>query len=67
MAWAGIPQPDGRHGVRHVSIEYADCSHCEMTEVDFSADYENIDPKYGTLEEWDRLVAGVHARGMKLV
>jgi oligo-1,6-glucosidase len=38
-----------------------------MSEVDSSADYENIDPKYGTLEDWDRLVAEVHARGMKLV
>jgi glycosidase len=31
------------------------------------ADYENIDPAYGTLEDWDRLVAGAHARGMKLM
>ena len=32
-----------------------------------SSDYRNIDPKYGTLEDWDRLLKGVHDRGMKLV
>ncbi|KAJ7853469.1 glycoside hydrolase family 13 protein [Mycena leptocephala] len=31
------------------------------------SDYRNIDPRYGTLEDWDRLLAGVHARGMKLM
>ncbi|KAJ7626207.1 glycoside hydrolase family 13 protein [Roridomyces roridus] len=31
------------------------------------SDYRDIDPRYGTLEDWDRLVAGVHARGMKLM
>ncbi|KAJ8588351.1 glycoside hydrolase, partial [Rhizopogon salebrosus TDB-379] len=30
------------------------------------SDYEDIDPRYGTLEDWDRLLEGVHARGMKL-
>lgn len=32
-----------------------------------SADYEAIDPRYGTLEDWDRLMDGIHARGMKLM
>lgn len=32
-----------------------------------SSDYCQIDPRYGTLEDWDRLLAGVHERGMKLV
>ncbi|EIN06497.1 glycoside hydrolase family 13 protein [Punctularia strigosozonata HHB-11173 SS5] len=31
------------------------------------SDYKNIDPRYGTLQDWDRLVEGVHARDMKLV
>jgi hypothetical protein len=32
-----------------------------------SSDYEDIDPRYGTLEDWDLLLDGVHARGMKLM
>lgn len=32
-----------------------------------SADYRDIDPRYGTLEDWDNLLKGVHERGMKLV
>ncbi|KAF8164265.1 glycoside hydrolase family 13 protein [Mycena galopus ATCC 62051] len=31
------------------------------------SDYRDIDPRYGTLEDWDRLIAEVHARGMKLM
>ncbi|KAJ6548649.1 glycoside hydrolase family 13 protein [Mycena capillaripes] len=31
------------------------------------SDYRNIDPRYGTLDDWDKLLAGVHARGMKLM
>ncbi|MFG1461828.1 alpha-amylase family glycosyl hydrolase [Xanthobacter sp. DSM 24535] len=31
------------------------------------ADYVGIDPLFGTLEDFDRLVEGVHARGMKLL
>ncbi|WP_202567385.1 alpha-glucosidase [Agreia sp. COWG] len=31
------------------------------------SDYENIDPLFGTLEEFDALLAEVHNRGMKLV
>ncbi|KAJ7150134.1 glycoside hydrolase family 13 protein [Mycena crocata] len=31
------------------------------------SDYRNIDPRYGTLEDWDTLLAGVHGRGMKLM
>ncbi|KAG2367105.1 glycoside hydrolase family 13 protein [Suillus spraguei] len=31
------------------------------------SDYEDIDSRYGTLEDWDRLLQGVHARGMKLM
>ncbi|EPQ51633.1 glycoside hydrolase family 13 protein [Gloeophyllum trabeum ATCC 11539] len=31
------------------------------------ADYQAIDPRYGTLEDWDRLIAAVHERGMKLM
>jgi alpha-glucosidase len=31
------------------------------------ADYCGIDPMFGTLEDFDRLLAEVHARGMKLI
>jgi oligo-1,6-glucosidase len=31
------------------------------------SDYCDIDPTFGTLEEFDALLSGVHARGMKLV
>ncbi|KAH7884182.1 glycoside hydrolase family 13 protein [Phlebopus sp. FC_14] len=31
------------------------------------SDYRDIDPRYGTLEDWDRLLKGVHERGMKLM
>ncbi|BEI90865.1 uncharacterized protein CcaverHIS019_0309350 [Cutaneotrichosporon cavernicola] len=31
------------------------------------SDYQAIDPRYGTLEDWDALRDAVHARGMKLV
>ncbi|KAF8990723.1 glycoside hydrolase family 13 protein [Cyathus striatus] len=31
------------------------------------SDYRDIDPRYGTLEDWDNLLKGVHERGMKLV
>src|ERR687886_672125 len=31
------------------------------------SDYQDIDPLFGTLEQFDRLLAGVHERGMKLV
>jgi oligo-1,6-glucosidase len=31
------------------------------------SDYQGIDPTFGTLEDFDRLLAAVHARGMKLV
>jgi len=31
------------------------------------SDYQGIDPVFGTLEDFDALLAGVHARGMKLV
>jgi len=31
------------------------------------ADYLGVDPKYGSLTDFERLVAGAHARGMKVV
>ncbi|KAH7906284.1 glycoside hydrolase family 13 protein [Hygrophoropsis aurantiaca] len=31
------------------------------------SDYRDIDPRYGTLEDWDRLLKGVHDHGMKLM
>ncbi|KAF9449623.1 glycoside hydrolase family 13 protein [Macrolepiota fuliginosa MF-IS2] len=31
------------------------------------ADYQNIDERYGTLDDWDNLLKGCHERGMKLV
>lgn len=32
-----------------------------------SSDYRDIDPKYGTLDDWDHLLQGIHQRGMKLM
>jgi len=32
-----------------------------------SSDYRDIDPKYGTLDDWDNLLQGIHKRGMKLM
>ncbi|GGC87073.1 glucohydrolase [Tersicoccus solisilvae] len=31
------------------------------------ADYQDIDPRFGTLEEFDALLAAAHERGMKLI
>ena len=31
------------------------------------ADYYDIDPMFGTLSDFDRLLEGVHERGMRLV
>ncbi|KAH8822854.1 alpha amylase [Flagelloscypha sp. PMI_526] len=31
------------------------------------SDYRNVDPQYGSLEDWDELVKEVHKRGMKLI
>jgi len=31
------------------------------------SDYRDIDPRYGTLADWDSLLKGVHERGMKLM
>src|SRR3954447_22177697 len=31
------------------------------------SDYEDIDPLFGTLEQFDALLAGVHERGMRLI
>ncbi|WP_182849771.1 alpha-amylase family glycosyl hydrolase [Pelagerythrobacter aerophilus] len=32
----------------------------------FASDFEGIDPEYGTMEDYHRLVAEVHKRGMKI-
>lgn len=40
---------------------------CSAHIISLRSDYRNIDPRYGTLEDWDTLLAGVHARGMKLM
>ena len=31
------------------------------------SDYQDIEPVFGTLADFDELLAGVHARGMKLI
>ena len=38
-----------------------------LTSSTRSADYRDIDPRYGTLEDWDQLLHDVHKRGMKLM
>ena len=40
---------------------------CLTQIVPTSSDYHSIDPCYGTLEDWDKLLAGVHERGMRLL
>lgn len=32
----------------------------------FSEDFEKIDPEYGTMKDWIRLVKEIHRRGMKI-
>ncbi len=31
------------------------------------ADYRSIDPQFGTMEDFDELIAGIHSRGMKFM
>ena len=31
------------------------------------SNYQNIDPRYGTLDDWDALRDALHQKGMKLV
>ncbi|KAJ3295732.1 hypothetical protein HK104_002371 [Borealophlyctis nickersoniae] len=31
------------------------------------SDYKAINPEFGTMEDWDNLLAGIHKRGMKLI
>ncbi|KAL5504797.1 hypothetical protein ACEPAH_7460 [Sanghuangporus vaninii] len=31
------------------------------------SDYRDIDQRYGTLDDWDRLIRGIHDRGLKLM
>ena len=31
------------------------------------SDYKDIDPRYGTLDDWDNLVKGIHDRGLKIM
>lgn len=46
----------------------SDCGECTHENViAFSSDYFDIDPRYGTLHDWDNLLHGVHERGMKLM
>lgn len=39
----------------------------ELAHRGTSSDYRDIDKRYGTLDDWDKLVKGLHDRGMKLV
>lgn len=38
-----------------------------LTDNSDISDYQKIDPRYGTLEDWDNLRDACHERGMKLV
>ncbi len=31
------------------------------------SDYRNVDPRYGTLKDWEQILDAVHEKGMKLV
>ena len=49
----------------HTVIQYSDVNVPLISE--HSSNYREIDPRYGTLEDWDNLLRGVHDRGMKLM
>ncbi|WRN76827.1 alpha-amylase family glycosyl hydrolase [Staphylococcus aureus] len=42
-------------------------NHLMMTMVMIFSDYQEIMDEFGTMEDFDRLLKGVHDRGMKLV
>lgn len=59
-----LPQSVGGYGIRYVRPNHATV---EIVLIGRSADYVDIDSRYGTLEDWDRLLKGCHDRGMKLM
>lgn len=46
------------------------CPHYDSPQIDLGydiADYESVYPPYGTLKDMDDLIAGCHARGLKII
>ena len=45
--------------------------HCSLRgqsiTIALRSDYKDIDPRYGTLDDWDNLVKGIHDRGLKIM
>lgn len=42
--------------------------HCSTVHQGYDiSNYQNVNSKYGTLEDCDRLIKETHARGMKIV
>ena len=45
--------------------------HCSLRDQSMiivsRSDYKDIDARYGTLDDWDNLVRGIHDRGLKIM
>lgn len=65
MAEPNLQEPPCRYGLRYVSLLLP--VSVNVPNALPSADYRVIDPRYGTLEDWDNLLNGVHERKMKLM
>lgn len=65
MAEPNLQEPPCRYGLRYVSLLLP--ISVNVPNALPSADYRVIDPRYGTLEDWDNLLNGVHERKMKLM
>lgn len=58
--------PQADMGLAHRSILFSGSWLTRHRSYDIS-NYRQIDKRYGSLEDWDRLLAALHQRGMKLV
>jgi hypothetical protein len=72
MAMSNLSFAPCRYGLRYVRTLWPARLRCRpgiylLTSSTRSADYRDIDPRYGTLKDWDELLHDVHERGMKLM